>query len=197
VRVTTKLRSKAGRKQLTRNERLSAILAAIAAVIGVLSGSVALVDWIGGKVDPPAPAPPSEIDARISRVSLRTEGERLVDYLRETNQSTAAVTTFQGNERGYVFVTRVRLKGNQAKRVSVRWSVIDDAGQPLAGRIYTQTAVVFVPRGPNQARTWPIWVPSPPAKGTYRLRVTLVDQKRQPLDEANSDPFTLTRAPEP
>jgi hypothetical protein len=145
-----------------------------------------------------APPPPAHIDARVLGVDLRNSSQRLVDYLRETNQSTAGLSKFEGAERGYVFNVRVRLRGNEGTPLPLRWSIID-AGtrKPLRDPLYSQTATVFKPRGPDQARTWPFWVPYPPRKGKYRLRATLVDEKRQPLDEAESDPFVLARAPAP
>jgi hypothetical protein len=178
--------------------RVTAALAAVGTLIGVLAAATSLFDWFGGKVDPPAPPPPAEIDARVLGVDLRSPSQRLVDYLRETNQSTAGLTKFEGAEPGYVFNVRVRLKGNQDARLPLRWSVIDaNTGQPLRDPLYTQTATVFNPRGPDQARTWPFWVPYPPRKGKFLLRATLIDEKRQPLDEAESEPFVLARAPAP
>lgn len=144
------------------------------------------------------PSPPARIDARVLGVDLRSPSQRMVDYLRETNQSTAGLSKFEGAERGYVFNVRVRLRGNEDTPLPLRWSIIDArTRRPLRGPIYNQTATVFKPRGPDQARTWPFWVPYPPRKGRFVLRATLVDEKRQPLDEAESDPFVLARAPAP
>ncbi len=178
--------------------RFSAALVAAGTVIGLLAGATSLFDWFGTKVDPPPPPPPAEIDARVVRVELRSPSERLVDYLRETNQSTAGLSKLQGAERGYVFNARVRLQGKPGRQLPLRWSMIDaSTGESLRDPLYTQTATIFKPSGPSHARTWPFWVPYPPRKGTYRVRATLVDEKRQPLDEAESEPFTLARAPGP
>jgi hypothetical protein len=180
------------------SKRLTAALATIGTVIGVLAAGTSLFDWFGSKVDPPSPPPPAEIDARVIDVTLRSPRERLVDYLKETNQSTAGLSKFEGAEEGYVFAIRLRIKGNEGKPLPLRWSMIDArTGIRLPGPTYNQTPVVFKPRGPDQARTWPIWVPYPPTKGKYRLRATLIDEKRQPLDEAESELFTLQRAPAP
>ena len=146
----------------------------------------------------PAPPPPAHIDARVVSVDLRSPSQRLVDYLRETNQSTAGLSKFEGAERGYVFNARVRLRGNEDTPLPLRWSMIDaETRKPLRGPIYNQTATVFKPRGPDQARTWPFWVPHPPRTGRFLLRATLIDEKRQPLDDSESDPFTFARAPAP
>jgi hypothetical protein len=181
-----------------RRNRLAAAVALAATVIGVLAAATAVFDWFGEKVDPPPPPPPAEIDARVLRVYMRSPSERLVDYLRETNQSTAGLSKFEGAERGYVFNVRVRLQGNQDSRLPLRWSIIDaNTGEPLRDPIYNQTATVFQPRGPDHARTWPFWVPYPPRKGRFFLRTTLLDEKRQPLDEAESKPFAVARTPAP
>jgi hypothetical protein len=179
--------------------RLYAALAAAGTVLGVLVAATTLFDWFGEQVDPPPPPPPSEIDARVTAVDLRGSNERLADYLRETNQSTVGLTKHQASEEGYVFLVGFRLQGNEGQPVALRWSMIDaGTGRPLRGPIYNQPPpVAFKPRGPNQRRTWPLWVPSPPRKGSFRVRVTLIDEKRQPLDEADSEPFTLTRRPAP
>jgi hypothetical protein len=163
-----------------------------------MSGGLALGQWLSARVDPPPPPPPADIDARITRVRLRSPSEALLDYLRETHQPTAGLSAEEGAEEGYVFAARVSLRGNQGRRLPLRWSVINErSGQRLRGPTYNQTAVVFVPRGPRQSRTWLVWVPLPAEKGTYRLRVTLVDERRQPLDEKDSAPFRLTRGPAP
>jgi hypothetical protein len=185
-------------KPAINTRRLTAALAAVGTLIGVLAAATSLFDWFGGKVDPPPPPPPAEIDARVLRVDLRSTSQRLVDYLRETNQPTAGLSKFEGAEPGYVFNVRVRLQGNQDKRLPLRWSIIDaSTGQPLRDPLYTQTATVFEPGGPSHARTWPIWVPFPSREGKFRVRATLIDEKRQPLDEAESEPFVLARAPAP
>jgi TIR domain len=176
-------------------KRRSLQIAAGLVLIALLGLAYAMLT--GGSEDAPSP-PPAKIDARVVRVELRSRRERLVDYLKETNQSTAGLSKFQGAERGYVFNARVRLQGKPGIQLPLRWSIIDaNTGQPLRDPLYTQTATIFVPSGPNHARTWPFWVPYPPRKGTYRLRATLIDEKRQPLDEAQSEAFTLARAPAP
>jgi hypothetical protein len=179
-------------------KRITAAIAAVGTVIGVIAAGTSLFDWFGAKVDPPPPPPPAEIDARVLGVALRSPSERLVDYLRQTNQPTAGLSRFEGAEPGYVFNVRVRLQGNQDRLLPLRWSIIDaSTGRQLRDPLYTQTATVFKARGPDQARTWPIWVPYPSRKGKYLLRATLIDEERQPLDEAESEPFVVARTPAP
>ncbi len=64
-------------------------------------------------------------------------------------------------------------------------------------RASNQTAAEFRPRGPDQASEWPVWVPSPPRRGKFAFRATLIDDKHLPLYEADSKPFTLKKAPGP
>lgn len=175
--------------------RLIAVVAGVGSILAVMASATDLFDWVGGKVDPP---PPAEIDANIIGVTLRSASQKLGDYLRETRQSTAGLSRFELAEPGYSFGVRVRLKGNEGVRLPLRWAVVRaKTGVPLRDPLYQQEGVVFKPRGPDQARTWPLWVPYPERKGTYRLRTTLVDPKGEPQDEAMSQPFTLKRAPEP
>jgi hypothetical protein len=175
--------------------RLIAAVAGVGSILAVMASATDLVDWVGAKLDPP---PPAEIDANIVGVTMRSASQPLGDYLRETHQSTAGLSRFELAEPGYSFGVRVRLKGNKGARLPLRWAVVRaKTGVPLRDPLYHQEGVVFKPRGPNQARTWPLWVPYPARKGTYRLRTTLVDSKGEPQDEAMSGPFTLKRAPAP
>jgi hypothetical protein len=97
-----------------------------------------------------------------------------------------------------VFLIGIHLQGNLGRNVFLNWSIIDSrTNSPLWDPIYNQTAAKFRPRGPDQVRQWPIWAPSPPRRGKFSLRATLIDEKHQPLDEAESTPFTLTKAPSP
>lgn len=78
----------------------------------------------------------------------------------------------------------------------LRWAIIDHAtGNPLADQIYNEDAGRMVARGPDQARQWPIWTPSPPRPGKFALRVILLDENHRPLVEADSAPFTVNKAP--
>jgi hypothetical protein len=183
-------------RRFVSRKQLLAALTVLATTIGVLSGGVALFDWFGRKVDPVTP-PPSHIDARLTSPVLRGP-ESLGDYLRETHQSTTGLSDYQLAEQGFVFLIGIHLQGNLGKTVFLNWSIIDEGtGSPLRDPIYNQTAAEFRPRGPDQAREWPVWVPSPPRRGKFGFRATLIDDKHLPLYEADSKPFTLRKAPGP
>jgi hypothetical protein len=162
----------------------------VVAVVGLLVSVTTLTDWFEGKLDPPEPRPPAEIDARIADVSLRGTREPLESYLRSTGQSVRGLTQRELSEPGFLFAVRVRLTGSVGDRFPLRWSLRKArTGEALPGPVYNQVGVVFVPRGREHARRWPIWVPHPPGEGAYFLRVTLTDEKRQPVDERDSRPF--------
>ena len=184
-----------GRKRSDRKRVLGAV-AALATILGVLSSCTALFDWFDSKVSRGA-TPPSHIDARLTSPLLRGP-ESLGDYLREIRQPTTGLSDYQLAEQGFVFLIGIHLQGDVGRTVLLKWSMIDNAtGRPLSDPIYNQPAAKFRPRGPDQARQWPTWVPSPPRRGKFRFRATLLDEKQLPLDETTSKPFTVTRAASP
>lgn len=178
-------------------KQLLAAVAAIATVLGVVSSGTALFDWFGSKVNPATP-PPAKIDSRLTPPTLLSTHEALGSYLATTNQSAAGLSAFELAEPGFEFLIRIHLQGDQGRRLLLRWSVIDSkTGSPLPGSTYNQDAAVLRPRGPDQERQWPIWLPSPPRRGKFVLRATLIDENEmhRPVDETDSKPFTLTKAP--
>jgi hypothetical protein len=177
-------------------KKVSAAIGIAGTIVALVVAGTTLFDWFGKKVDPPPPPPPQEVDARVLWVRFRNAGERLVDYLRDTDQRTDGLSTYEAAERGYVFLARLRLEGNLGKRVVVHWSVLDDrTARRLPSATYNQDSTALEPRGVRQTSTWPIWVPYPERKGRYRLRVTLVNERRQPIDERDSAPFRQTFTP--
>jgi hypothetical protein len=176
-----------------RKRALGAV-AALATILGVLSSGTALFDWFHSKVSHAA-TPPAHIDARLTNPVLRGP-ESLGDYLREIHQPLSGLSDYQLAEEGFVFLIGIRLEGNVGRTVLLRWSMIDDAtGRPLSDPIYNQPAAKLRPRAADQARQWPTWVPSPPRRGKFSLRATLLDERQLPLDEATSKPFAVTRVP--
>lgn len=178
-------------------KHVAAIVAAAATTIGILSSSTSLFDWFKGKVIPSTP-PPAKIDASLTTPMLLSASKPLGDYLSDTNQPTDGLDAFQLAERGYEFLVGIHLQGNQGQRIILRWSLVDAAsGNPLSGPTYNQDAAALRARVQDQERQWPLWTPSPPTRGRFLLRVTLLDDKRRPLAEAESAPFTLRKAPGP
>jgi hypothetical protein len=169
--------------------------AALATIIGVLSSSTSLFDWFKAKVNPVTPLP-AKIDARMMRPTLLDPSQPLGAYLSDTNQSIQGLDAYQLAERGYEFLLDIHLQGDQGQHIVLRWSLIDAVtGNPLPGPTYNQDAAELIAHVQDQERQWPIWVPSPPRRGRFVLRTILLDNKRRPLAEADSRPFTLTKAP--
>jgi hypothetical protein len=166
-------------------------------VVGLLVGLTSLVDWVDGKVDSPDPRPPKEIDARIGWVALGTVREPQVAYLRATNQKKAPwMTEADLKELGLVFRTSVRLMGSQGKRFMLRLSLVDaSTREHLREPGYSQIVADYEPANQNHAHTWSSWFPYPPRVGRYLARATLLDAKKQPVEERDSDPFRIDEIP--
>lgn len=168
----------------------------MAAVVGLLVGVTSLVDWLGKTLDDPEPPPPREIDTRLTSLRIRSPRVPQEQFLRETNQPLAGASKAELRELGITFSVRVRLKGVIGKTFPLRVSLYDaDSGELLRDEIFTNEQVAFTPSSPNQARTVPIWMPYPDRPGTYFARGTLIDEKRQPVDERDSDPFDVAKVP--
>jgi hypothetical protein len=171
------------------------MLAVTATIVGLLSSGTSLFDWLKTNVSPTRPLLP-KIVARVMPPTLLDAGQPLGAYLSDTNQSTAGLDSYQLAEHGYEFLLDIHLQGDQGQHIVLRWSIVDDVtGNPLPGATYNQDAAELIAHVQDQERQWPIWVPSPPRRGRFVLRTILLDNKRRPLAEADSKPFTLTKAP--
>jgi hypothetical protein len=181
-------------KRFSRKQLLGALTVA-ATIIGVLSSGTALFEWFGKKVNAVTP-PPAVINAQLTPPMLINRHKPLGAFLSDTNQPTTGLTAYQLAEEGLEFLLRVHLQGEQGKSVLMKWTIIDSAtDNPLTEPIYNQDAAVLRPRGPDQARQLPIWIPSPPRRGKFVLRVILLDQTHRPLVQADSKPFVVSGAP--
>ena len=181
----------------SRRRTLLGALAVGGTIVGVLSSGTALFDWFGKTVNPVTP-PPAKIDAQLTPPKVLSSHKPLGDYLSDTNQPTSGLSRYQLAEEGFEFLIGIHLQGQQGRSVYLKWSVIDNVtGNSLADPIYNQVAGRVVARGSDQAREWPIWVPSPPRRGRYVLRVILLDETQRPLVEADSEPFTVNEASGP
>jgi hypothetical protein len=166
------------------SRRAKQALGAAGGAVAVLVGVTTLVDWVQGKIDdPPPPPPPATIDPRIEKAELQLRNERLIDYLRDTNQPTGGLTRREREERGLRFVVRVRLRGTQGAPMPLRWQMYDERAGRLRDPIYSQSPVTFTPTNQDHARTVPLWLPYPPKTGRYVVRFALLDPKREPLDD--------------
>ena len=185
-----------GSEALLSRKRLAAGFGAAAAVVAFLVSASSLVDWVQRKFDDPEPPPPVKIEDQITGVHLSSARQSLEDYLLSTGERLGGLTERERDELGFLFEVGVRLTGSQGERFPLLWSLRSvRSGERVPGPAYAQLAVTFVPRGREHARTWPVWVPYPPRKGSYFLRVTLTDKKGQPVDMQESKRFTVDQVP--
>lgn len=181
-------------KRFSRKQLLGALTVA-ATIIGALASGTALFEWFGKNVNPVTP-PPAVINSQLTPPTLISSHKPLGAFLSDTNQPTTGLTAYQLAEEGFEFLLGIHLQGEQGKSVLMKWTIIDSATErPLTEPIYNQDAAVLRPRGPDQARQLPIWIPSPPGRGKFVLRVILLDQTHRPLVQADSKPFMVSRAP--
>ena len=178
-------------------KRITAITAAIAGVLAVLASLTSLFDWFEERVGPEPVAPPPTIDARIQAVGLKSRREPLAEYLSDTKQSARGLTRAELREQGLLFTVRVRLEGGVGREYPLIWTVYDvRRGSAVSDDLYEQQAATFTPAAETHARTWPVWVPYPDRPGRYRLDFVLQDEKRQPVDERSSQPFSIATVPD-
>jgi hypothetical protein len=195
-RETRRRQGRSGGGALLSRKRLAAVFGTATAVVAFLIGVTNLTDWVQRKFDDPEPPPPAKIDAQITGVHLSSARQSLEDYLLSTGAPLRGLTRRERDELGFLFEVGVRLTGSQGERFPLLWSLRGArSGVRVPGPAYAQLAVTFVPRGREHARTWPVWVPYPPRKSSYFLRVTLTDKKGQPVDMQESKPFTVDRVP--
>lgn len=181
-------------KHFSRKQLLGALTIA-ATVIGVLSSGTALFEWFGKKINAVTP-PPAVINAKLTVPTLISRHKPLGAFLSDTNQRTTGLTAYQLAEEGFEFLLGIHLQGEQGKNILIRWTIIDSAtDSPLTDPIYNQPAAEVRPRGPDQARQLPIWIPSPPRRRKFIFRVILLDETHRPLVQADSKPFMVSGAP--
>jgi hypothetical protein len=164
------------------------IAAVLGAVLGVLVAATTLIDWISNRG---SDEPPATIDARVLSVTRTSVAETLGDYVRDTAPAKKPpYTPEQLRETGYVFEVRVSIEGQLEQRLPLRWAMYSGAGgRRLGGDTYNQVAATFTPEGTRHSRTWPVWIPYPPAEGRYFVRFVLADADGRPVDERDSEPF--------
>jgi hypothetical protein len=180
-------------KRFNRKQLIGALTVG-ATVIGVLSSGTALFDWFGNEVNKATP-PPAVIGSHLTRPQLISTHKSLKAFLSEINQPNSGLTANELAEEGFEFRVGVHIQGEQGKSSFLTWTVIDSAtGNPLPESIYHQEAGRFEPRNQDQFRQVPVWVPSPPKRGKFMFRVTLLDHNRLPQDQTEV-PFTVSTTP--
>ena len=169
------------------------VAAVLGAVLGVLVAATALFDWISSRgSDEPRP----RIDARLLDVSRMGVAQTLGEYVEEIKpKQKPKYTAEQLREVGYVFAVRVRIEGEVKQRLPLRWTMHEgSSGRPLIGKVYNQVAATFIPAAARHARTWPVWVPLPPAAGKYFVHFVLIGPDGRPEDDRETPVFRYAPA---
>ncbi len=162
-------------------------IAALGVLVGAVVGGLQLLDAFEKRVKDDVPG---RIAPRLNAVRERSRAVPLINYLRETGQSTRSFSTGQLEQSGYVFDVAVRIVGLVNKPYELRWSMYQrrhNVETLLVGRAYSQVvAAKFVPRSPDHLTEWPVWVPPPPRQGIYVVRFVLLDERGLPVARRDS-----------
>src|SRR4029077_16504858 len=145
-----------------------------------------LVDWVDGKLHHTAAG---LIAPRI--VSLeRQRPLSLGDYLQpRTERRARTIWAQQLDAKGVVFALTMRIQGEKGSRFGLHWFVVDGHGNRLHGPSFNQEPAIFAPRGQDQLRTYPVWIPAPARPGKYEVTFALVNAKGEPVAQKLSPPF--------
>jgi hypothetical protein len=178
---------------LRGSARRGAVVGGIIVALAALAG---VTIWFATQgQDPGKPPPPKVADAQIIDPRVVSQHDRLVDYLRDTNQSTAGLSRADGSEEGIRATLRVRFQGRIHQKLPLRWSMWRADGGRLRGEAYNQRPIVFTVEHQSDARTVPVWTPYPPRPGRYRIDFTVIDPTGKPLDERSTPVFRVQRMP--
>jgi len=186
-------------EELSWTQRLTGVqrmVAAVGAVLGVLVAATTLVDWISSRG---SDEPPATIDARLLEVERKSSAQTWQEYVQETKPKEVPKYPDEVlRQLGYVFDVRVSIAGRRSARLPLRWAMHDaTTGRPLRNKAYRQVAATFIPEASRHARTWPVWVPFPPARGRYFVRFVLVGTDGRPEDDKETDVFKYDHEREP
>ena len=173
------------------SRRAKQVFGVVAALVGLLVGVTALVDWIGEQTDDPKP---EAIGASFTSVpTLQLPHDRLSTYLLDTGQELSRYSSEQLREEGMRFTVDVQIQGLQGEEIPLRWRVYTEGGRPVSNENFEQSPVAFTPENQNHSGSAEVWVPYPFRPGRYVVRFTLVDPEDpegEPLRVSQPVPFT-------
>lgn len=166
--------------------------AGVAATVGVLASLVGVLSYIDDKRSDPPPTGSSQLS--ILDTDLFDPAEPLGDFLRKQSLSTKGYTPAELRQRGYSFLVTLRGEGPVGTRLRLRWRLRVEDGDPVPGTQYDQIASDFKSSALRQEVKTPVWLPDPPAPGSYVVRFTFerLDGRGTPVgfaDQRDSDPF--------
>jgi hypothetical protein len=183
------------RRRWWRRLRPATLVGVIGAVVALLVGLTALVDWIAKRTSDP---PPAHIDAQIVSAKALNYDVPLIAHLRDNGEPTRGLTPTEAHQLGRIFSVRVRLRGNLGREIPLRWWMFErdsETARPVLPRsLYAQTAGRFEPQSQDHSRTVELWLPYPPEPGVYFVRFALLDEKKRPYDLTTA-PFRVPRVP--
>lgn len=182
-RLSGKLRGRSGKS-----------LAVVGGILAALAALTSVIAWVQGEFK--SPGIPRVADAQILNPRILSQHDRLIDYLHDTNQSTAGLSRADGEQQGIRATVRVRFQGQLHQRLPLRWTMRRADGTQLHGRLYNQRPIVFTVEHESDARTVPIWAPYPPRAGRYSIDFTVADSQGKPLDEESTPVFVVRRVPQ-
>jgi hypothetical protein len=168
--------------------------ATLGVVVALASSSVALVFtlWPGLKPDPGL-----NFAADVSVFGV-DRGVLFGDYLRRTTFTPKELARARDGYpasllrvRGEVVYVQSTLEGFKRRSVVLRWSLYDARSkQRLRGENFSQiSAAQLHLEAPTDRTVQEIWLPPPPGKGPYFVRVELYDKRGVLLAVADSAPF--------
>jgi hypothetical protein len=156
-----------------------------------LAAVTTVITWAQKQFDGSSPV----ADAQITDQRVVSMHDRVIDYLRDTNQPTTGLTAAQKRQEGIRATLRVRFQGRRGERLPLRWSLRPADGTRLRGRTYNQRPIVFTVEHQSDARTVPIWIPYPPHAGRYIVDFRVFDPHGKPLDEEQTRVFVVRDVP--
>lgn len=178
----------AGPRRPTRSQ-IAKVLAAVGAVVAVLTQAAGLIDWIGDKF---GDTPPAIVAPRIVSVE-RQSASSLRDYLNDAAEPRTGYSADELEQMGFVFALTMHIQGEKGSRFGLRWFIVDaDTGIRLRGPSFNQVPAVFKPRNQDQTRTYPVWIPTPQRSGTYEVTFALLNADGQPVAQKLAAPFRVT-----
>jgi hypothetical protein len=115
---------------------------------------------------------------------------QLEQFLTETGQSTAGLSTRQLREAGFTFKVDARLIGFRGSRLVPRWSVVDARTGRVVPVRFHMLAVPMSPHHARQRLPLRFWVPYPARTGKYVVRFSLAEAASgSVVVERDSPPF--------
>jgi hypothetical protein len=133
-------------------------------------------------------SPPSR-EAALSSLTLdRNVG--FGQYLDRIQSPRTPYTSAQLGRKGVYLEFDISVTGYRGERLPLRWILLDESSNDLVDQA---EALRIRPRAEHDKGTWFTWVPIPPGRRAYVVRLQLYDDQvpARPLARLDSDSFQL------